>query len=104
MLTPPVYLSVVCLTGIRILKSNAGQETHICLCLQVSGTDLNDQVPWGNGTFGEALLAPTIIYVQRLLSLLDVADVKVCLSVQQASTLRRKCHASTSRCAPLSVP
>ncbi|CAL8460834.1 g365 [Coccomyxa elongata] len=44
--------------------------------LEVSGTGLNDQVPWGNGTFGEALLAPTIIYVQRLLSLLDVADVK----------------------------
>lgn len=53
---------------------------HICFCLQVSGTGLNDQVPWGNGTFGEALLAPTIIYVQRLLSLVDVADVKVCLS------------------------
>lgn len=47
--------------------------------MQVSNTDLGDQTPWGSGTFGDALLAPTIIYVQRLLSLIDIADVKVSL-------------------------
>ena len=45
--------------------------------LQVSGTSLEDEVSWGSGTFGDALLAPTQIYVKRLLSLIDRVDVKV---------------------------
>ena len=43
--------------------------------MQVSGTALTDATPWG-GTFGEALLTPTTIYVRRLLSLMDAVDVK----------------------------
>lgn len=43
----------------------------------MSGTGLSDAAPWGNGTFGEALLAPTTIYVRRLLSLMERVDVKV---------------------------
>ena len=43
---------------------------------QVSGTRLSDEVTWGGGTFGDALLAPTQIYVKRLLSLIDRVDVK----------------------------
>ena len=39
---------------------------------------------WGTGTFGDALLAPTQIYVKRLLSLIDRVDVKVrCVSSPQ---------------------
>ena len=44
---------------------------------QVSGTQLADATPWGAGTFGDALLAPTTIYVRRLLSLMDRVTVKV---------------------------
>ena len=52
--------------------------------LQVSGTSLADEVSWGSGTFGDALLAPTQIYVKRLLSLIDRVDVKVrCISSPQ---------------------
>lgn len=51
---------------------------------QVSGTRLSDEVPWGSGTFGDALLAPTQIYVKRLLSLIDRVDAKVrCISSPQ---------------------
>ena len=46
-------------------------------CVQVSGTSLSDQVSWDSITFGDALLAPTEIYVQRLLSLISNVDVKV---------------------------
>ncbi len=47
---------------------------------QVSGTSLADATPWdSSGTVGEALLAPTSIYVRRLLSLMGAADVKVCM-------------------------
>ena len=39
---------------------------------------------WGSGTFGDALLAPTQIYVKRLLSLIDRVGVKVrCVSSPQ---------------------
>ena len=44
---------------------------------QVSGTRLSDETPWGGGTFGDVLLAPTTIYVRRLLSLMDRVAVKV---------------------------
>ena len=44
---------------------------------QVSGTQLADATPWSGGTFGDALLAPTNIYVRRLLSLMDKVAVKV---------------------------
>lgn len=56
---------------------------------QVSGTSLTDQTPWEGGTFGDALLAPTVIYVQRLLSLLSVVDVKVemLISISMYSTV-----------------
>lgn len=48
--------------------------------MQVSGTSLSDQVPWDNSqSFGDALLAPTQLYVKRLLSLIDKVDVKVSL-------------------------
>ena len=51
---------------------------------QVSGTQLGDATPWAGGTFGEALLAPTTIYVRRLLSLMDKVAVKVRLAAPQA--------------------
>lgn len=48
--------------------------------MQVSGTSLADQVPWESSeSFGDALLAPTELYVKRLLSLIDTVDVKVTL-------------------------
>lgn len=57
---------------------NLIQRIHDYVIVQVSGTRLSDPTPWGNGTFGEALLAPTIIYVRRLLSLIEAVNVKVC--------------------------
>jgi hypothetical protein len=54
-------------------------------CVQVSGTSLSDQVSWDSITFGDALLAPTEIYVQRLLSLISKVDVKVSHHVCDAS-------------------
>lgn len=43
----------------------------------MSGTQLTDQVPWGEGTFGDALLAPTVLYVRPVLKLLQQLPVKV---------------------------
>ena len=47
--------------------------------MQVSATDLSTPVPWGNDgtTFGQALLQPTVIYVQPLLRLISSTKVKV---------------------------
>lgn len=46
---------------------------------QVSGTKLGDKVPWGEATFGEVLLEPTVIYVRRIMKVLQLTDnVKVC--------------------------
>ena len=46
--------------------------------MQVSGQSLQDPVPWGGqGTLGHALLEPTLIYVKRLLALIDAVQVKV---------------------------
>ena len=46
--------------------------------MQVSATSLSDRVPWDDSrSFGDALLAPTELYVKRLLSLIDTLDVKV---------------------------
>ena len=59
---------------------------------QVSGTRLADATPWAGGTFGEALLAPTAIYVRRLLSLMDAVPVKAprpCLYHALYSTARQ---------------
>lgn len=44
--------------------------------LEVSGTSLDSPVPWGAGSFGEVLLAPTVIYVRAMLKLIDTVDVK----------------------------
>ena len=48
-----------------------------CTCIQVSNTQLGDAVPWGEGSFGDALLAPTIIYVRPVLKLIQQCAVKV---------------------------
>ena len=53
----------------------------------MSGTGLDAAVPWeGGGTFGEALLAPTTIYVRRLLALIGAqgVDVRVRLCATEA--------------------
>jgi hypothetical protein len=55
----------------------SGELMFVWNSRQVSGTSLSDPTPWGGGTFGEVLLAPTIIYVRRLLSLIEAVDVKV---------------------------
>lgn len=52
---------------------------------QVSGTKLEEKVPWGDATFGQALLAPTIIYVSRVLSLRKKVDVKVRIGTHPVS-------------------
>jgi phosphoribosylformylglycinamidine cyclo-ligase len=39
--------------------------------LEVTGTTLQDKVPWGEKTFGEVLLVPTIIYVPTIVELHD---------------------------------
>ncbi len=44
--------------------------------LEVSGTSLDVPVPWGAGSFGEVLLAPTVIYVRAMLQLINTVDVK----------------------------
>ncbi|CAG9462762.1 unnamed protein product [Pedinophyceae sp. YPF-701] len=44
--------------------------------LDRAGVQLSDPAPWGGQTFGEALLAPTIIYVDDLLRLHDEVGVK----------------------------
>ena len=45
--------------------------------MQVSGTSLADPAPWGAATIGEALLAPTVIYVEAVLKLIEAAAIKV---------------------------
>lgn len=43
----------------------------------MSGTELDDKVPWGTDTFGSVLLAPTAIYVQDIMLLCKSTNVKV---------------------------
>lgn len=43
----------------------------------MSGTRLGDAAPWGGGTFGDALLAPTVLYVRPVLKLMQQLPVKV---------------------------
>lgn len=46
--------------------------------LQVSDAKLQDTAPWGGSkSLGSVLLEPTVIYVRRLLALIDAVDVKV---------------------------
>ena len=61
-------------------------------CMQVSTTSLSDPVPWDSSrSFGDALLAPTEIYVKRLLSLIDIVDVKVSAAATVAHPLASSC-------------
>ncbi|KAL4363345.1 hypothetical protein GQ457_04G029130 [Hibiscus cannabinus] len=41
-----------------------------------SGLSLKDQLPGATGTLGEALMAPTVIYVQQVLDIIDKGGVK----------------------------
>ena len=64
------------------VQPHASAEHNLCkgvLTSQVSATELSTPVPWGNdGTsFGQALLQPTVIYVQPLLKLMSLVSVKV---------------------------
>ena len=43
--------------------------------LAASGTQLTDATPWGGGSFGEVLLAPTEIYVKDVVKLADAGLV-----------------------------
>lgn len=52
-------------------------EELISSAVQVSGTSLADACPWGPSTIGEALLAPTVIYVEPVLKLIEAAAIKV---------------------------
>lgn len=46
--------------------------------LQLSGANLHKAAPWGGSeSLGDVLLEPTVIYVKRLLALIDAVDVKV---------------------------
>ena len=45
--------------------------------VQVSNTSLQDAAPWGGGTIGQALLEPTVIYVEPLLELMEQTRLKV---------------------------
>lgn len=70
--------------------------------MQVSGTSLADPAPWGATTIGEALLAPTVIYVEAVLKLIQLAAIKVpppalTCSIQSIPCagswhLQRRCH------------
>ncbi len=40
----------------------------------MSSTALSDKVPWGDATFGDVLLEPTIVYVKRILKLLGQTE------------------------------
>lgn len=55
----------------------------------MSGTSLSDAVPWGTGSFGQVLLAPTVIYVRAMLSLMDTVDVKVSMLYRKACVCGR---------------
>lgn len=44
--------------------------------LQVAGAQLTDTAPWGGGTLGDALLAPTVLYVRPVLKLIQQLPVK----------------------------
>jgi hypothetical protein len=48
-----------------------------CVCVQVAGARLTDAAPWGGGTLGDALLAPTVLYVRPVLQLIQQLPVKV---------------------------
>lgn len=43
----------------------------------MSGAQLTDTAPWGGGTLGDALLAPTVLYVRPVLQLIQQLPVKV---------------------------
>jgi phosphoribosylaminoimidazole (AIR) synthetase len=60
-------------------------------CAQVAGAQLTDAAPWGGGTLGDALLAPTVLYVRPVLQLIQQLPVKVRLLV----TLTEASSAST---------
>ena len=46
--------------------------------MQVSGANLQDTAPWGGSkSLGSVLLEPTVIYVKRLLALIEAVNVKV---------------------------
>jgi phosphoribosylaminoimidazole (AIR) synthetase len=46
--------------------------------VQVAGVQLTDTAPWGGGgTLGDALLAPTVLYVRPVLKLIQQLPVKV---------------------------
>lgn len=44
--------------------------------IKQSGLSLNDQLPGGSITLGEALMAPTVIYVKQVLDIIDRGVVK----------------------------
>ncbi|XP_074286428.1 phosphoribosylformylglycinamidine cyclo-ligase, chloroplastic-like [Silene latifolia] len=44
--------------------------------LAQSGNSLNDEIPGGSVTLGEALMAPTVIYVKQVLDFLDKGGIK----------------------------
>ena len=43
----------------------------------MSGTSLEDPAPWGGGTIGQALLQPTVIYVEPVRKLTELTTIKV---------------------------
>ena len=43
----------------------------------MAGAQLTDTAPWGGGTLGDALLAPTVLYVRPVLKLIQQLPVKV---------------------------
>eukprot|EP00891_Asterochloris_glomerata_P000488 jgi/Astpho2/488/Aster-03529 len=50
--------------------------------LEVAGKDLNDPAPWDSSRkLGELLLTPTVIYVRRLLKLVEAVQVKGCVHI-----------------------
>lgn len=52
--------------------------SHLLLVLQVNKASLWDPAPWGGSeSLGNILLEPTVVYVKRLLALIESVDVKV---------------------------
>ena len=75
--------------------------------VQASGTGLHDPAPSGQGTIGQALLEPTVIYVPRILSLAEAVPVKVRHPLSLTQPLRDARQLGTSTLAaalPVALP